>query len=164
ARVHKEDGTVNASDPVAAQTTCQRFGRIKIIWNESRPPGDSNLLLSCWRKPIPGGCGVEGTPQWRFRGTPHSRHESEMRTSEPSPHLLNRLLASVDSEVRKRGCRRMMRTPEHTSAGPLGTNQPPWCKARLWTFFQPIFQVLMRKSPIVLVGLPKGGRIHLADP
>ncbi len=35
-----------------------------------------------------------------------------MRSSEPKPHEINKLLMSFDSEVRKRGCRIMMRTSE----------------------------------------------------
>src|SRR5215470_1173437 len=55
----------------------------------------------------------EGTPLvWRFRSPHHSCSESEMRTSEPKPHQINKLLVSFDSEVRKRGCGTMMRTSE----------------------------------------------------
>ena|SRR5215470_15568339 len=42
----------------------------------------------------------------------HSCSESEMRTSEPKPHEINKLLVSFDSEVRKRGRGTMMRTSE----------------------------------------------------
>jgi len=35
-----------------------------------------------------------------------------MRASEPKPHKINTLLVSFDSEVRKRGCRMMMRASE----------------------------------------------------
>ena len=34
----------------------------------------------------------------------------------------------------------------------------------LRAFFQPIFQILMRQSPIILVGLRKRGRINVTDP
>src|SRR5262249_43117841 len=49
---------------------------------------------------------------WRFRSPHHFCSESEMRTSEPKPHWINKLLVSFDSEVRKRGCGTMMRTSE----------------------------------------------------
>ena len=49
---------------------------------------------------------------WRF-GSPHrSCSEPEMRTSEPKPRWINKLLVSFDSEARKRACRRMRRTSE----------------------------------------------------
>ena len=38
---------------------------------------------------------------WRFRSPHHSCSESEMRTSEPKPHYVNKLLVPFDSEVRK---------------------------------------------------------------
>src|SRR5262245_44760354 len=41
-----------------------------------------------------------------------SRAKSDMRTSEPKPHQINKLLVSFDSEVRKRACSKMMRTSE----------------------------------------------------
>ena len=49
---------------------------------------------------------------WRFRSPHHFHGKSEMRTSEPKPHRVNKLLVSFDSEVRKRACRTMMRTSE----------------------------------------------------
>ena len=49
---------------------------------------------------------------WRFRSPHHSFGALAMRTSEPKPHWINKLLVSFDSEVRKRGCRTMMRTSE----------------------------------------------------
>jgi hypothetical protein len=39
---------------------------------------------------------------WRLRSPHHSSHEAAMRTSEPKPHSINRLLVAFDSEVRKR--------------------------------------------------------------
>src|SRR5215510_11742396 len=38
---------------------------------------------------------------WRFRSPHHSSREFAMRTSEPKPHEINKLLVSFDSEVRK---------------------------------------------------------------
>jgi hypothetical protein len=38
---------------------------------------------------------------WRFRSPHHSRRELAMRTSEPKPHDINKLLVPFDSEVRK---------------------------------------------------------------
>src|SRR5215468_7283136 len=60
-----------------------------------------------------------GTLVWRFRSPHHSRRELAMRTSEPKPHEINKLLVSFDSEVRKRGCRKLMRTSEsgHSCGG-----------------------------------------------
>jgi hypothetical protein len=49
---------------------------------------------------------------WRFRSPHHSCGASEMRISEPKPHWINELLVSLDSEVRKRTRRTMMRTSE----------------------------------------------------
>src|SRR5581483_5750917 len=49
---------------------------------------------------------------WRVRRPHHSCRESEMQASEPKPHEINKLLVSFDSEVRKGGCRRMMRISE----------------------------------------------------
>src|SRR6516162_11778964 len=56
---------------------------------------------------------------WRFRSPHHSSREFAMRISEPKPHEINKLLVSFDSEVRKRGCRKMMRTSEsgHSCGG-----------------------------------------------
>ena len=51
-------------------------------------------------------------PVWRFRSPHHFCRELVMRTSEPKPHQIDTLLVSFDSEVRKRGCRIMMRTSE----------------------------------------------------
>jgi cupin 2 domain-containing protein len=55
---------------------------------------------------------------WRFKARIILCCESGMRISEPKPHQINKLLVSFDSEVRKRGCRTMMRTleSEHWSA------------------------------------------------
>src|SRR5215471_10745906 len=60
-----------------------------------------------------------GTLVWRFRSPHHSRREFAMWTSEPKPHEINKLLVSFDSEVRKWGCRKMMRTSEsgHSCGG-----------------------------------------------
>jgi hypothetical protein len=48
----------------------------------------------------------------RLRSPHHFPGKSEMRTSEPKPHQVNKLLVSFDSEVRKRACLTMMRTSE----------------------------------------------------
>jgi hypothetical protein len=53
------------------------------------------------------------TPVWLwFRSPHHSGRANVMRTSEPKPRSKDKLLVSFDSEVRKRGRRRMMRTSE----------------------------------------------------
>src|SRR5262249_8225287 len=40
---------------------------------------------------------------WRFRSPHRSSREFAMRTSEPKPHEINKLLVSFDSEVRNEG-------------------------------------------------------------
>src|SRR5262245_16329576 len=62
---------------------------------------------------------------WRFGSPHHFCSEPEMRTSEPKPHEINKLLVSFDPEVRNRGTGTMMRTSasghaciDHRSAEP----------------------------------------------
>src|SRR5262245_16758503 len=62
---------------------------------------------------------------WWFGSPHHFCSEPEMRTSEPKPHEINKLLVSFDPEVRNRGTGTMMRTSasghaciDHRSAEP----------------------------------------------
>jgi hypothetical protein len=58
---------------------------------------------------------VEGSLVWRFRSPHHSSREFAMRTSEPKPHEINKLLVPFDSEVRK------MRMPQNNANFGIGT-------------------------------------------
>jgi hypothetical protein len=62
---------------------------------------------------------------WRFRSPHHWCRGFVLRTSEPKPHQINNSLLSFDSEVRKRGCRKMMRSSEsgHRLAETLDFNE-----------------------------------------
>src|SRR5262245_48819998 len=57
-------------------------------------------------------CGAHGAASVAVQKSASFCGESEMRTSEPKPHWINKLLVSFDSEVRKRACCTMMRTSE----------------------------------------------------
>src|SRR5262249_30297269 len=67
-------------------------------------------------------CGREvlrkSVPAWtnppvrRFRSPHHYPPRIRDPSSGPKPHWINKLLVSFDSEVRKRTCRKMMRTSE----------------------------------------------------
>src|SRR5262249_38454444 len=85
--------------PMATESISSRRHAVS-SWNHNRPRVETVVL---WMT----GAGEMATRKhlskfvWRFRSPHHSSRESAMRTSEPKPHEINKLLVSFDSEVRK---------------------------------------------------------------
>lgn len=75
--------------------------------------GGSKCLIFLRCSPIAAAVGAgPARSYWRSRGPHHPCRGFAMRSSEPKPHQVNKLPVSFDSEVRKQGCRRTMRTSE----------------------------------------------------
>ena len=99
---------IRASKPNFGGCFCVRDSRYKVEFKSSRRgSGCTRIARGCDSRPAPAlycratrisGTAVAASWLWRFRSPHHFSGKSEMRTSEPKPHQVNKLLVSVDSE------------------------------------------------------------------
>src|SRR5262249_11763882 len=86
-------------------------------------------------------------PVWRFGSPHHFCSESEMRTSEPKLHEINKLLVSFDPEVRKRGGGTMRTSASGRSCIDHRSAEPGIGQKRAFLIARPTVALTLKHAP-----------------